>query len=334
MGKPQNTVIEINGQKYDARTGKLIQSSTPTRSTAPIQSIDGVARPVRHSKELHSKNTRSNTLMRHAVKKPTHPLTLKADVTRNRQVQPSHNVHTKPALKSIYQPNQLRVKRAQEVKQNTLVKRFNDVGVVSSQPTAITAPKSHTPNLNVQKSKPTKSHSVIEEGLRAAQSHKQPHHKAPKSHRKSKFASLAAASMAVFLLVGFFGFQYAPNISMRYAAARSGVNANMPGYSPSGFSLNNHIHYTPGQITLTFRSNSDERQFNIVQRESNWNSETLRANYVANIDKSVHTYEDKGRTIYIYGGSNATWVSGGVWYEIQGNSQLTSDQLIQIASSM
>lgn len=343
MGNSNSTVIEINGQKYDARSGKLIgEQSTSSRNQSSGKSIDGVARNVKHSRDVHSRTSRSKTLMRHVVKKPQHAKSVTPDEIKRLHSPKSETPTSVTQQKSFYQSDKKRLKRAESIKQNALVRKFSDIGSPSTTSTVV----NHAP---VQKmavapapahatmqtlSSSSKKNTVIERGLKNAQSHNQTHHKAKKPKRKTKIASLAAASMAVFLLVGFFGYQYAPNVSMRYASARSGVDATMPGYNPSGFALNNNIHYTPGQVTLTFRSNSDERQFNIVQRESTWNSETLRANYVANIDKTMQTYEDKGRTIYIYGESNATWVDGGVWYDIQGNSQLNSDQLIRIANSM
>lgn len=335
MGKPHSTVIEINGKKYDARTGKIVGQQTPLASSRTPQSVDGVTRSAKHSKDVHHKSSKSKTLMRHAVKPPhkAHASVTPDEIRRIKS--PQHVVQT---VANSVQPypasNDQREKRASSIKQNSLVRRFSDIGAISA-PAPVTPQKMNVQPAPIHAQPKSKAESVIEKGLKNAQSHSQPAHKAKKTRRKgTKFASIASASLAVLLLVGFFGYQYAPNVAMHYATARSGVNASIPGYNPSGFSLNNHIQYTPGQITLTFRSNSDERQFNIVQRESTWNSESLKTNYVANVDKNVQVYEDKGRTIYIYNNSNATWVDGGVWYDIQGNSQLNSDQLIRIASSM
>lgn len=125
-----------------------------------------------------------------------------------------------------------------------------------------------------------------------------------------------------------------PNISLRYAVARSGVAANLPGYQPAGFALNSRIKYNPGQVVLSYQSNSDDRNYTITQSESNWNSDTLMSNYVATKTEQPQRYEDKGRTIYLYGESNATLVSNGVWYDIKGDAKLTSDQLIRIATSL
>lgn len=86
---------------------------------------------------------------------------------------------------------------------------------------------------------------------------------------------------------------------------------------------------------LNYSSNSDEREFTITQRDSNWNSETLKSNYVLGAStEAPQTYEDKGRTIYLFGEGAATWVSNGIWYEIKGDSKLTPDQLVRIATSL
>lgn len=231
--------------------------------------------------------------------------------------------------------------RAKVVKQSKLVRKFNTSDMIPAarpvtpkvQPLPVQPmPMQHQP----LKLKPPHSaaESLIEKGLRQAQSHHQAPVKKPRTKKRGKLASVMAVSLAILLLGGFITYQNIPNISMRYAAARSGVSATLPGYAPSGFALNNHIQYNPGQITVSFSSNTDDRSFSITQRESNWNSDTLMSNYVATSGEPVQKYEDKGRTIFLYGDSNATWVNAGVWYDIKGNSQLNSDQLIRIATSM
>lgn len=144
----------------------------------------------------------------------------------------------------------------------------------------------------------------------------------------------AAGALAIVLLAGFFAYQNIPNISMRVAASRAGFSAKMPGYQPSGFALQGPINYKPGQISLSFKSNSDDRAFNVSQQVSGWNSEALADNYLAANNKEYQTYQDKGRTIYLYDNSRATWVSGGIWYEVDGNGILSSEQLIRVANSL
>lgn len=343
MGKHQ-TSIEINGKRYDARTGKPMAGHTAATPAKPMMDIAPRSATV---KQVHAKPERSQTLMRHAVKKPGKLSPHKQAKTGTMDVAPPAKSAAAASSRYYHQSDLEREKRASAVKRSTLVKKFSGSSAPQTAPIGIehdqSVPQRVVP-LAVQpfpaSAHPvrlTPSHSVIEKGLRAAQSHSEAPQKTarhPRSKRRTRLASMGAGVMAVVLLGAFFTYQNMPNLAMRYAAARSGVNASLPDYQPSGFALNHHIQYNPGQIILSFESNSDDREFTITQRESNWNSETLRSNYVAEATQNIQTFEDKGRTIYLYGDSNATWISGGVWYDIKGNSELNSDQLIRIATSM
>lgn len=336
------TSIEINGRRYDARTGKPVagHASAPTKPA-----VMDVAPRNTHTKQVHAKPQRSKTLMRHAVKKPA-KLTPQHSTTNKPMTDiaaPSKRTTLIPST-LYHQPDPEREKRASAIKRSSLVRKFSSHTGQSSAPVGFDQPVPQrvepmavqpAPTL-AQPIKIAPAHSVIERGLRAAQSHSETPHKAKRSkgRRRTRLASISAGALAVVLLGTFFAYQNLPNISMRYASTRAGISANLPTYRPSGFALNHRIEYTPGQITINFNSNSDDRKFTITQRESTWNSETLRSNYVAEKADNIQTFEDKGRTIYLYGDSNATWVNAGVWYDINGDSQLNSDQLIRIATSM
>jgi hypothetical protein len=146
--------------------------------------------------------------------------------------------------------------------------------------------------------------------------------------------SMSSAVLAVALLAGFFAIQNVPNLSMRVAATRAGFDAAMPGYKPAGFSFKGPIKYSPGQVSVSYESNTDARSYEVKQKASNWNSDALLANFVVAEGKQYQTFLDRGRTLYIYDQSNATWVDDGVWYQIEGQSNMTTDQLIRIASSI
>lgn len=139
----------------------------------------------------------------------------------------------------------------------------------------------------------------------------------------------------MFLVVGFFAYQNAPNLSMRLASARAGLEGSLPSYSPAGFGLQGGVSYKPGQIELSYSSHSDDRSYKIIQSTSSWNSETLVQNYEPLTQNSNYqTIPNKGKTVYVYNGSNATWVDAGVWYRIEGDSKLSSDQLLNVADSL
>ena len=94
------------------------------------------------------------------------------------------------------------------------------------------------------------------------------------------------------------------------------------------------LKYAPGEVTLSFHSNTDDRHFSVIQRASNWDSQTLRDDFVANSGHAYHTLQAGGRTIYAFSQGNATWVNGGIWYQIIDNADLSTSQLLNLATSM
>src|SRR5665811_2332995 len=99
-----------------------------------------------------------------------------------------------------------------------------------------------------------------------------------------------------------------PNMAMRVAASRAGFEASMPGYNPNGFKFSGPIAYSPGQITIQFSSNTDEREYNITERQTAWDSQGLLDNFVKDEtgSASAHsTFRERGLTVYVYDGSKA-----------------------------
>lgn len=368
-------VIEINGKKYDAATGKLLSSESeskteskqatvksavstraPARTGISVDGMMGKRRPASGTSARATKPVqKSQTLMRSAVKKPspvTKPLT--APVISKAQLgQTKKRQHT-----------------AAEIKQNPMISHFGDhnqtgVKVVKKvghlpvkQPTVVRKPAPHhappsishaakvgkTASQAAVEKKNLVAAKMIESALASANAHEQPpvaHHSIKRRHRIARRLGISARAVAIsstvlagVLLGGFFAVQNVPNLSMRVAATQAGFDATMPGYNPSGFSFKGPINYSPGQVTVTFRSNTDSREYELTQRASNWNSEALLANFVLENKQPYQAYEDRGRTLFIYGKSNATWVDNGIWYQVEGSSQLSTEQLIRIAASM
>jgi hypothetical protein len=140
--------------------------------------------------------------------------------------------------------------------------------------------------------------------------------------------------LVIILLSGFVAYQSAPNISMYIAGSRAGFHGTLPAYTPGGFGMSSPIKATPGNITVSFRSHTDNRTYTVSQQPSNWTSDSLRFNFFKSNDSPVALL-DKGKTIYLYnGGANAAWVNGGVLYQVTGNAGLSSDQVVSIADSL
>ncbi len=355
----QQNIIEINGKKYDAITGKMIQESAQSaqavaHKTAPTTGkvLDGFMRKGTR-KPNHAKKTvqKSQTLMRQVVKKPTPKTTVStpqvvhkaslgqslhrehiaATVSKNPSVS-RFNTHTNPSP-IIKKVQHLPVKHPAQ--QATHQQKSHAPVRAAMHAPAVKAKHEPVRNNNVA------SKAIVERALATADAHEAPMHH-PRKKRKlmhklgisARAMTISSTVFAVALLSGFYAIQNVPNLSMRVAATRAGFDASMPGFSPSGFSFKGPINYAPGQVTISFQSRTDDRTYNVVEQESSWNSDALLANYVVSETNQYQTYLDRGRTLYIYNGSNATWVDNGIWYQIVGDSDLTTDQLVRIAASI
>jgi hypothetical protein len=344
----KNHVLVLNGNKYDASTGKLIHDpkNTPPAMQSPTAAprvLDGFTRrkPAHHA---HKKTERSKTLMRGTVDKPR-PIRFDSKTS----IHTLKPVHKEQAKAIVGNSNPLREIRSRQINKSVLISKFGLPITNVKHSSAVLPVASPPPETAAQLSihqnppiAPVPAKNLFHSAMQNAKSHEEKRVKKPKtSHRVAKKLRIspklvnAGASLAVVLVLGgYFTYQNIPNLSMRVAYARSGVNGGLPKYKPAGFALKGPIRYQPGQISITFRSNSDERNFQLTQRNSQWNSETLLANFVSTDRRPYQTYQDKGKTIYIYDDNNATWISNGIWYQVEGNSSLNSDQLLRIAGSL
>ena len=341
-------VIEINGTQYDAVTGVVVKQTT----TRPVVMDGFIRRPKDTSKirptmqAAHKHATppqKSATLMRSAVKKPS-TLHGVADVQKPKTQQ--HAVGG--AGKAVITPRTQAVpvhrqKRAESTPKSTQVNKFSTTHTATVMPIDMRPTPIHDSTLEFSRPTHMKKSDLLEQALQAAQGHNEPayKHKKKAHHRIAKKLGISARAVAIsttvmagLLIGGFYAYQNVPRLAMRVASSRAGVKANLPSYNPSGFSFNGPVQYSSGQVVVDYKSNVDERNYRLTQQNSTWSSDTLLNNFLVSNGKQYQTYQDRGRTIYIYDNNNATWVDGGVWYQIEGQSQLSSDQLVRIASSL
>ncbi len=357
------TTIELNGVKYDVRTGQIITGNTslepeqvkarPALKTSNAQVLDGFVRqPQSHSSKVAThhkakserktnlnhaqrKLAKSTTLMRPALKKPT----LKNDIEVSKKS--AHIIGLGNSLS--------RQKRAFEAHKSPNISKFGGVSaslniVKKQQHVEVIKPTHSSQNIVKQTSGFVNNElQQIENALLNANSHLQQLEnsaikKVPLLNRiglKNRFANVSAMSLALVLLIGFFAYQNTAIISMKLASSKSGISANLPTYKPAGYSVKN-IQSSPGSVNVAFKSNSNGNEFQLTQTASNWNSSTLLSDQVLKEQcaSCYQTYQSDGKTIYIYDNANATWVNGGIIYKIGGNSQLSSDQIIKLANSL
>lgn len=337
MSEPRN-FIEINGRKYDADTGQIIGSSAtsvdglvkkPKDSPKPevlaqklIKPIPTVDRAANHkARELE----KSKTLMRPAVKKPKH----EAPKVESEKKSEGENL-------KLNSTPQSRVKRAQETAKSSHISRFSPFGhtkVIKREadlPVAVKKPAAHheTPLEAVE-------HTVdlFEQAIQDATSHLEEYIEERTGRKTRKFA-FAFASLAIIVICSFVIYQAVPAVKVKMASSKAGFSASLPSYSPAGYGLSGNIASNSGEVSLAYQSRTDNKGYKITQSPSEWNSQSLLNNFLVSENKDYQTYDNNGKTIYIYDGSNATWIDGGVWYKLEGNASLTSDQILRIASSL
>ncbi|MDB5182714.1 MAG: hypothetical protein JWO47_498 [Candidatus Saccharibacteria bacterium] len=354
VGKQEHqSIIEFNGQRFNARTGRLIDGiSAPISPTKPTISdmapANHASRALTPSKQVHKTLQPSKTLMRRAVQKPS-------TITDRKTVAMDVVSHTpgQTAVEKFHSVSAERDLRAGKIRQNSLVNRFG--GELHASKSVIAPEKLNmlpeeqtvrevlaSPLLSAKYDNRSATSKMLDKSLRSATSHEEKPIKKAKLHHRlgskvglsAKAASIAAGSLAVLLVGGFVAYQNIPNLSIRYASAKAGVHASLPTYQPAGFAINSHVGYSPGVISVAYKANADNRAYTITQKTTNWNSDALKEHLMGTTGIIPQSYPDNGQTIYLHDNNQADWVNNGVWYSITGNSNLNTDQLIKIATSL
>lgn len=334
--------INLNGNIYDTRTGKIVQKAVAASDGVQRPSIDGFQRPrstpqmrprqPRHAKKLLDK---SQTLMRHAVEKPSKQPT---EAPRK----------TFSAPKSLF--NTKRFERAQKTPKSSLIQKFQnhaneqlprppkpptkEPAIIKPAEPALT---SQQPMKSVTK---LQEKSLAEAALERSNAHKQPEYTAStwvaikqRLSTMPRLITFGLAGLIGFTALGVGWYLALPNISMQLAANRSGVEATIPGYQPSGYQMNRSIEYEPGKVQLHYNTMADNRSFSIKKTKTDQTSEDLRQHITEHAD-THQAINHKGKTVFVYGNGNAMWIDGGVHYTIQGAYSLNSDQLIRLIESL
>lgn len=353
----QKNIIKLNGKTYDAKTGVLVGHGSAKKAAHPVQPhkkhpvapvVPAATKSVtsshpRHAAaSVHKRKQRSQTLMRGAVKQPV--LIGKAPV--------SGALDTGSSLRIIEPESRLqgsntRDERVKKVKKSKLITRFGNFAggpsfIMRSEPIAVTPLPQAPPVHSSQRTDRTESTPDFNAAIHHATSHEQPIHKHPRRAHKAarklgvsnKTFNASAAVIAIVLLVGFYAYQNKAGSEFRVAASKAGIHTSLPGYTPAGYAISGPVQYQPGEVTVSFKSNSDDRNFSLSQQSSNWNSDALAANLSGSTSGNYNTVQDGNKTIFVDQNSNASWVKDGILYEINGDSTLSTDQLLKIVNSL
>jgi len=159
----------------------------------------------------------------------------------------------------------------------------------------------------------------------------------PKSTTKKTIGKLASitASMAGVALLGFYVWQINfPNLALKVASSKAGINASLPSYMPSGWKVSGDVIANPGSVSYDLSSQDGSKKVSISESRTDWDSQALAENYLQSKVSSYTALQSQGLTIYMYD-NQASWVNQGTWYRIEGeNNGLTKDQIIKMATSI
>lgn len=364
------SIIEINGNRYDAVSGQLM--GAVRKAAAQVKSpvggvIDGLSRKPHLSRvspvKVLSKNAEEATPKRLQYKTPTvrqraqHSQTLMRGAVKRPALTNSGVVAGIRASKArTISVNPARAFHAKTIVKNAKVERFGKImpsvsstsrkvagpklvsGVRSASPANISAKSVAVPLPSmITSASHQQLERLLDHALINANSHQQTLRAKTKGWRRIRCApqwlSIGSALLVVLLVGGFFAWQNIPQLSMRVASTKAHVDASVPAYTPSGYSLAGPVKASDNKVTASYKAPGNS-SFAITQQASSWDSSSVAASAVPS-NTQVQTSQVNGTTVYIYGNQNdAKWVNHGVLFSIQDKANLSSDQILKIANSL
>lgn len=319
-------------------------------------SQQSTARNLKPANNVHRRTSRSVTLFRKGLKDPHNTSATVGPAKSATSTSKAPAKHKNSAVFTTAN-DEARSKRAEKVKKSLLISRFvpnrtnsqaSSIEVTNElkKSEALSGEVMPAPSTNsataIQPIPPSLVTSathgniddLVDRALASATAHKQSKPN-KKRGRLPKMASATALVLFVFLLGSFFAYQYVPNFAMRVASQRAGIDGVLPAYQPSGFNFDS-IDVSPGTVEVNYIANADKnRRYSLMQKNSNWDSQSLLNDFVKRESINSQTFTANDKTIYLYNENNATWVSGGVWYVLEGQTaNLNQQQLTDIAESI
>ena len=351
MDKQDRTTIKINGQQYNALSGRPIGASidgiiaqrtaskitaSPIKLTPDLKTVK--SQPSRSVHHVTKKPLHSATLMRSAVQKPT-----KSERMISKTNSPIRtdkpNIVIPPVMAGAIDPRLER--RAKSFPTSQQISRFGAPAKQSNpfnqRPAITSTPITLTPQIHPTPKDPTTQ--FLDRAVQNATSHQQPkltrrelrsvHGKRP---RRLKLAAFATVGIMFVVVIGFAVHQEMPNLMVKVASARAGFTATLPNDQAVGFKLTS-VGYQNNIIELNFAS-SHQRQFTLTEHSANWDSLTLVSSVVIPVSGSNYSVDVvNGQSIYLYGQDQAAWTHNGIWYQLKGTN-VTKKQIQQIASTL
>lgn len=336
MTTKKQTVV-INGKTYDMATGQL---KSEVKLHAPVHSrvISDIAPQASNHKTTPHKPAHSpqaRNIAQHARPKLQKSTTLRRDILKKpaSRVKPNANKIHRRVQKSEritrFAPHQATTQPASRPIDKDLQAQTKALEEANAQYQA-----------SLQKKSAPISSRVIKEHLLGEAIAKVPTDEHKHTHKKStvtkraRFASVAMTSLSLLLLGGYLTYINIPNLSIRIAAASTGIDASLPSYQPSGYRINGPISYQDGEINVKYKQSGSTLGYQLTQRPTDWDPIATLDNYVesdSSNDYQIHSVQ--GLTVYTYD-KKAVWVNGGILHIIDGNAPLSNQQVEHIVASM
>lgn len=351
--------MEINGQRYDAATGRLVgavrqisktvmpgngrvMDGFMRRPAAPV-SVEKTAapKPRATARRVVSTTRRqpqpAKTLMRSFVVKPKHKL---QDIKDKQYLPKRSNVI-----------NSARAFRAKTVTRNAHISHFigrqkDNSGVEAGE---IVTPRVNAQSQSMALARPNPTLATIsgsqlerllDQALFRADAHRQAIRDRASGRLKfiNRLPRWLTAVIALVLIVaagGFAAWQKVPQLSLHVAASRAHVNALLPGYIPYGYNLVSPVNFGNGAVNIKLQSTANSSQsVDITEQATNQDSQSIISNTIPS-SAPIQTTQVNGTPVYIYGkGCNALFKKDKLLVKISDKCQLPADQKTDIAKSL
>lgn len=317
-----------------------IPKSAAPKMMEPVKKKPNVTRTVAKTTPLRQPE-KAKTLMRSVVHKPEVTMKKAIKTQKPSEIAAAPVSELTPQLKkAAHIVDDKRLSRARQTNRSTYVRRFSTLQQNYPVSHARAAAATVAPRAAVQavapaqaapeKPQSSKATDLFEAAIANASSHEQPKVKAKRSTRQ-KFVGITAGVAAFLVLSGFIAYTNMSNIEVRLASVRVGFSVQLPNYAPTGYALTGGVQAKSKVATATYRSG--DSSYTLRQQTSDWDSQTLYDNVVAISSEQHEKLNASGQTVYVYG-HNAAWVNGGVLYSLKTDGNISSQEILSIASSI
>jgi hypothetical protein len=354
-----NSIVEVNGNRYDAVTGKLIRAGQNIKHSThqtKRKMVDGFTLAAHNRKESLSKShtDRPKTQAQGLHRPPQKPKTL----IRKGLKKPhsSEGVASSNAHNLASKINPLKQLRSQSISKHSGVNRFGHFSspknAKPTQPRVEIIRKTHSPSKNskLQDLPPSLVTSVshrklelmLDDALLKANAHKQMMNVSTRRRglpgkvgSLPRWLSFSLVGLVLLITASFLIYRNLPAVAVYLAASKAQVNASMPTYTPPGFDYTGPLSYKKGAVTMNFKDKINPAQhFSLTQETSGWSSSTIEASGLPK-DVNVQSSQVSGTTVYIYGDNNdAMWVNESVLYKLKNKAELPREQVLRIVQGL